>query len=53
MNDPDHNWVAESTTRTLTVFAVFCLIVFAALLTGCTTCPSEQCPAFPNGMARP
>ena len=52
MNPDELNWVTKTTTRTLTVFAVFCLIVFAALLTGCTVCPSEQCPVFPNGMAR-
>ena len=52
MNDPSRNWVAKSTTHILAAFAVFFLIVFAALLSGCAVCPNEQCPVFPNGMAR-
>lgn len=52
MNPDELNWVAKSTTRTLAAFAMFFLLVFAALLTGCTVCPDGQCPVFPNGMAR-
>jgi hypothetical protein len=43
----------NETERLLAKFAVVFLILFAVtLLTGCTACPGEECPVFPNGMPR-
>lgn len=52
MNPVEHNWVTKSTERTLAVFAVICMIAFALFLTGCTVCPDQECPVFPNAAPR-